>query len=291
MRNNLCSLRVCAYVLARIQVVICGRVYPLAATIPPSDGLSLLSVLALAGKLSSKEDSNNCLFLKKKKRCHLLCCCPVLLRWIPVTENSQMLLVVKGTMKKDRSQCFCAMPKLFDSSCTRWWDRIEPWPTASYIRSHIQPYALQSYSRSCWTVSERLWTLLTVFWTPNIYAKLLTTHSPWKGCSHSFVYSPLSCCWSIYPHHLQSLVERTVLCSGTAVNLKVVADTATPWTAQLSESEHISPSNLIHVKLRGHSFYYHRLTPSSFPMVSDILKICSYTTCTPFYFNNKTSMT
>lgn len=127
MRNN---LRMRGRVLARIQMVILGRVCPLstehntlAAAIWWAD---LLSVLALVRKLSSRENSKNryCHFLKKNW-CHLLCCCPVLLREIPVTEDSQMSLVAKRTMQKDCPQCCCAMSKPLDSCHNCWRDRIE----------------------------------------------------------------------------------------------------------------------------------------------------------------------
>ena len=95
------------------------------------------------------------------------------------------------------------------------------------------------------------------------------------------LYSSLTTCKA----HLNGLcyvLTSSILNSSEPNN---VADTATPWTARVRvNASHMSASS--HVKLRRHSFYHHKyLFPSQFLR----LYTCLYTT--PFFFNNKTSMT
>ena len=161
----------------------------------------------------------------------------------------------------------------------------EPWPTAS---PYLLPYSHCRASHSCWTVSERLWTLLIVFCTP-IAAMLnycLPTHC--EDCWHYCVYSPLSCCIVPSPPAKPSWMV-CVMCSSilNSSELNKGADTATPWTARIRVNvSHMSTSS--HVNLRGHSFYQ-PLTPL-YLMVSEIVHLFLYHTIV-FIFNNKISTT
>ena len=94
------------------------------------------------------------------------------------------------------SVCCCAMSKSLDSSCACWWNRREPWPTASYIRSHTAIAELVAVTGLIFT--ERLWTVphcsLNFY---SSYVELPTTHSQWRLLIHHPVAVQL-------PHDLQA---------------------------------------------------------------------------------------
>ena len=189
-------------------------------------------------------------------------CIHWLLSGIPVTEDSLTSPVAKRTMEEDRSQCCCAMSMHLDSSHTCWWDRMEPWPTASYIPSHTAIAELVTVAGLFLNASGPS---PHCFLNPySSYAELLTTHPPWRLPTPLCIYTTLSCCTVPLPPAKPSWMV-CVMCSSilSSSEPNKVADTATPWTARVRVNvAHTSTSSV--VKLRGHSYYHRHLFPSWF---------------------------
>ena len=202
--------------------------------------------------------------------------CPVLLSWIPVTEDSQTSLVAKRTLKEDRPQCCCAISKSFDSSCTRWWNRREPQPTAS---PYLLPYSHCRASRSCWTVSERFWTLLNArhcFLNTQQLCWLLTTPSLWRLLTYHCVYTQstkaqLNGMCYVFQYSEQQWTQQGCWHSYTLDS------------SSECECSHTSTSS--HVKLRG---FHSTTTDTSFPHSFWDSYTCSYTT--PLYSSSTTRL-
>ena len=135
-------------------------------------------------------------------------------------------------MEENLPQCCCAISKPFDSIAGHVLvgQDHRALTLLPAIFAHIQP--LQSYICGYWTVSERLWTLLTVFWTPSSYDK--TTDHSLTVTLLTIVYTPFSCCIAPSPSAEPSWTV-CVMCSSimNSNESNKIADTATSWTARV----------------------------------------------------------
>ena len=117
-------------------------------------------------------------------------------------------------------------------SRTCWWDRIELWPTASYIPSHTAIAELLAVAGLFPNASGPS---PHCFLNPySSYAELLTTHlCTMKVADTSLIHTTLSCCTVLSPPAKPSWTV-CVMCSSilNSSESNKVADTATPWTAR-----------------------------------------------------------
>ena len=140
-------------------------------------------------------------------------------------------------------------------SRTCWWDRIELWPTASYIPSHTAIAELLAVAGLFLNASGPS---PHCFLNPySSYAEILTTHScSMKVADTSVIHTTLSCCTVlttckaqlnglcyVFQYSEQQWIQQGCWHSYTLDSSR--------------KNECFSHVNLIHVKLKIHSFYYH----------------------------------